>query len=91
MSHLLQWDEIYCFQKFLPLLTRWQLFHYGSGSKEVPVNGNVSPDYIKKKRTPRGIASYEIIWKDDGKCFEGLIPEQQMLAFVGEFHRNLLQ
>ncbi|KAG4078802.1 hypothetical protein HA402_015392 [Bradysia odoriphaga] len=82
MSHLLQWEEIYCFQKFLPLLTRWQLFHYGSGSKSVPLNGNVSPDYIKKKRTPKGIASYEIIWKDDRKCFEGLIPEEQTKVFI---------
>lgn len=84
MSHLLQWEEIYCFQKFLPLLTRWQLFHYGSGNNNMPMKGNVCPGYIKKKRTPRGIASYEIIWKDEEKCFEGLIPEEQMVAFVGE-------
>ncbi|KAJ6643661.1 Flap endonuclease GEN [Pseudolycoriella hygida] len=81
MSHLLQWEEIYCFQKFLPLLTRWQLFHYGSGDESGLIHGNVSPDYIKKKRTPKGIASYEIIWKDENKCFDGLIPEEQMRAF----------
>lgn len=84
MSHLLQWDEIYCFQKFLPLLTRWQLFHYGSGNVKLPLKGNVTPDYIKKRRTPKGIASYEIIWKDDEKCFEGLIPAEQIVAYVGE-------
>lgn len=84
MSQLLQWEEIYCFQKFLPLLTRWQLFHYGSGNNNLPMKGNVSPAYIKKKRTPKGIASYEIIWKDDDKCFEGLIPEEQIVAFVGK-------
>lgn len=54
MSALLQWQEIYCFQKLLPLLTRWQLFHYGSGDQNLPLRGIVWPDFIKKKRAPKG-------------------------------------
>lgn len=82
MSSLLQWEEIYCFQKFLPLLTRWQLFHYGGSSQNLPLRGNVWPDFIKKKRAPKGIASYEIVWKDDQKCFEGLIPTSQLETYL---------
>lgn len=82
MSSLLQWEEIYCFQKFLPLLTRWQLFHYGSSSQNLPLRGNVWPDFIKKKRAPKGIASYEIVWKDDQKCFDGLIPTSQIETYL---------
>ena len=84
MSNLLQWEEIYCFQKFLPLLTRWQLFHLGSGKTDIPLNGNICPSYIKKKRTPKGIASYEIIWKDKQKCFEELIPNEQLVEYLGK-------
>lgn len=31
-----------------------------------------------------GVASYEIIWKDDSKCFDGLIPNEQLKEFCGE-------
>lgn len=82
MSSLLQWEEIYCFQKFLPLLTRWQLFHYGSCSQNLPLRGNVWPDFIKKKRAPKGVASYEIVWKDDQRCFDGLIPPGQLETYL---------
>lgn len=82
MSSLLQWEEIYCFQKFLPLLTRWQLIHYGNSSQKRPLRGNVWPDFIKKKRAPKGVASYEIVWKDDQKCFDGLIPTSQMETYL---------
>lgn len=54
----------------------------------LPLKGNVCPDYIKKKRTPKGVASYEIIWKDEHKCFEGLIPEEQMVAYLGEYFQG---
>lgn len=85
MGKLIQWDEIYCFQKFLPLLTRWQLYHIGSddinSNDKITLRGNVQPDFIKKKRTPKGVPSYEIIWKDDDKCFECLIPDQQVDLF----------
>lgn len=57
MTKLLQWNEIYCFQKFLPLLTRWQLFHLGNdtdGSDGKKCIVSVQPDFIKKKRSPKG-------------------------------------
>lgn len=82
MSQLLQWQEIYCFQKVLPLLTRWQLFHYGQGNQNIPMRGVVWPDFIKKKRAPKGIASYEVIWKDDQNCFTGLIPDNQLETYL---------
>lgn len=83
MSKLLQWDEIYCLQKFLPLLTRWQLIN-SSSSNPTPLKGIIHPDYIKKKRTPKGIASYEIVWKDKDSCFTGLIPDSQINNLLAE-------
>lgn len=84
MGKLIQWDEIYCFQKFLPLLTRWQLFHMGDGDGTVinhPLRGSVQPDFIKKKRAPKGVPSVEIIWKDEQGCFDCLIPNEQLKTF----------
>lgn len=81
MGKLIQWDELYCFQKFLPLLTRWQLFHICDGSENVTLRGSVQPDFIKKKRTPKGVPSYEIIWKDEQGCFDCLIPDAQLRMF----------
>lgn len=78
----MQWEEIYCFQKFFPLLTRWQLFHYGSLSHNLPLRGNVWPDFIRKKRAPKGVASYEIVWRDEQKCFDGLIPTRQIETYL---------
>lgn len=52
MVHLLQWEEIYCFQKFLPLLTRWQIFHLQNAQRP---DVFIEPDFIKKKRAPKGI------------------------------------
>jgi len=83
MSNLLQWTEIYSFIKFLPLLTRWQLFQF-STKKNLSTSsiGLVTPNYIKKKRSPKGVPSYEIIWKDEQKFFDGLIPEEQLKSFL---------
>lgn len=81
MGKLIQWDEIYCFQKFLPLLTRWQLHHICDGTENVTLRGSVQPDFIKKKRTPKGVPSYEIVWKDEQGCFDCLIPDAQLQIF----------
>lgn len=83
MGKLIQWDEIYCFQKFLPLLTRWQLHHADDDkdTNNIVLRGCVQPDFIKKKRTPKGVPSYEIIWKDEKGCFHTLIPDQQLQMF----------
>lgn len=86
MTKMLQWDEVYCFQKFLPVLTRWQLFHFADTERCRQIQsllGSVLPVCIKKKRSPKGVASYEIIWKDNDNCFEGLIPEEQLTKFLG--------
>lgn len=82
MSSQLQWDEIYCFQKLLPLLTRWQLHHFSNGTDTAPLHVNVSPDFIKKKRAPKGVPSYEIIWNHSESCFDGLIPDQQLRIYT---------
>lgn len=83
MGKLIQWDEIYCFQKFLPLLTRWQLFHMGDDRTVInhTVRGSVQPDFIKKKRAPKGVPSVEIVWKDELGCFDCLIPNEQIKIF----------
>ncbi|XP_050089227.1 flap endonuclease GEN [Anopheles aquasalis] len=84
MSSLLQWNELYCFQKLLPLFTRWQIKSAQSSSSATESNIFLTPDYIKKKRSPKGIPSYEIVWKDALSLFKGLIPQEQIDAYVGE-------
>lgn len=81
MGSTLQWNEIYCFQKFLPLLTRWQLHHSEIESNNSSSHGFVEPDIIKKKRAPKGVPSYEIIWKDPHKKFLGLLPDDQIKIY----------
>ncbi|XP_055642115.1 flap endonuclease GEN-like [Toxorhynchites rutilus septentrionalis] len=81
MGNLLQWDEIYCFQKLLPLFTRWQIITL-SRSPAGKVSIMLEPNYIKKKRSPKGVASYEIIWKDENSLFTGLIGNEQIQSFL---------
>ncbi|CAK1599913.1 unnamed protein product [Parnassius mnemosyne] len=71
MSRKLDWSERYCVEKFLPILTKWHL------QNDVP-NRKIRPKAIKKKRNPRGIPSYEVIWHDISGEFEGLIPDDQL-------------
>lgn len=87
MNRLMQWEEIYCFQKMLPVLTRWQLFHLADDGTTKANNSRIAativqPDYIKKKRAPKGVPSFEIIWKDEQKCLDNLIPHQQIAKFL---------
>uniref|UniRef100_A0A182VZX9 Flap endonuclease GEN n=1 Tax=Anopheles minimus TaxID=112268 RepID=A0A182VZX9_9DIPT len=88
MSSFLQWNELYCFQKLLPLFTRWQVY-----VKKHPTVKRSSiylePDHIKKKRSPKGIASYEIVWKDAQNMFSGLIPQEQIDSFLAEAGNTL--
>lgn len=70
---LLQWPEIYCFQKFFPIVTRWQLLQSNDSL--------VQPLKIIKKRTVKGVASLELQWKDTRRCFNGLIPHDQISQF----------
>ncbi|XP_059608669.1 flap endonuclease GEN [Phlebotomus argentipes] len=71
----LQWEEIYAFQKILPLLTRWQLSH----PKQEAL---VTPREVKKKRTLKGVSSFEVIWRECNPFFHGLIPDEQITAFL---------
>uniref|UniRef100_A0A182FQ59 Flap endonuclease GEN n=1 Tax=Anopheles albimanus TaxID=7167 RepID=A0A182FQ59_ANOAL len=84
MSSLLQWNELYCFQKLLPLFTRWQIQSAQKSSSPAQSSIFLTPDYIKKKRSPKGIPSYEIVWKDALGLFKGLIPQEQIDAYMSE-------
>ncbi|XP_050068853.1 flap endonuclease GEN [Anopheles maculipalpis] len=88
LSTYLQWNELYCFQKLLPLFTRWQVYE-----KKHPTakrsNVYLEPDFIKKKRSPKGIASYEIVWKDAQNMFGGLIPQEQIDCYLVEAGNTL--
>ncbi|XP_044261035.1 flap endonuclease GEN [Tribolium madens] len=75
----LTWEEIYSFEKFFPILTRWQLLHFDEISDKT--GGVVSPKFIKKRRTLKGILSYEIVWEDKLNHFSDLIPEEQLEQF----------
>lgn len=81
LSKQLQWPEIYCFQKILPLLTRWQLLALCIDSSTKFSKGSVYPVKIRKKRVLKGIESYEILWEDRDKCFDALFPEEEVKAF----------
>ncbi|XP_055910917.1 flap endonuclease GEN [Eupeodes corollae] len=80
IAKLLQWQEVYCFQKFFPLLTRWQVRFIQSQ----PPNSvaYVVPEEIVKKRTVKGVPSLEVRWKDQKSFFHGLIPDNQLEIFA---------
>ncbi|KAL7732584.1 hypothetical protein ACLKA6_019211 [Drosophila palustris] len=83
IGHLLQWPEIYCFQKFFPILTRWQV----QQSQDKP--HLVQPKEIVKKRVVKGVASLELCWEDTRGCFNGLIPHEQVVEFKLEHPRGI--
>lgn len=83
IGHLLQWPEIYCFQKFFPILTRWQVQQ--SNHKAYLVQ----PKEIIKKRIVKGVASLELCWEDTRGCFDGLIPHDQIVEFNLEHPKGL--
>ncbi|KAK4878479.1 hypothetical protein RN001_010985 [Aquatica leii] len=66
----LQWEYVYAFEKFLPILTRWQLLH------KINV---ITPSVIKKVRNPKGVPSFEIIWTDSKGLYNELIPTNELL------------
>ncbi|XP_004924708.1 flap endonuclease GEN isoform X1 [Bombyx mori] len=70
MVKKLDWSERYCVEKFLPLLTKFHL------QERVP-SRTVQPIRIKKKRNPRGVPSYEVVWADVNGVYEALIPDDQ--------------
>lgn len=72
LSVQLQWSSIYAFQKFFPLLTRWQLLQK---TVSVTTTELCTPTAIIKKRNPKGIPSYEIVW--DRTAFTNLIPKDE--------------
>lgn len=74
----LTWDEVYAFEKILPILTRWQV----SNPQIIRNNPKniLTPDRIKKARTPKGVLSYEIIWSDPKEYFRSVIPEDKLVT-----------
>lgn len=72
-----------------PLLTRWQLEQETAGQINRSYRGFVVPSHIKKKRNPRAIPCYEIVWKDEHQYFCDLIPDEQVQAFLLENDNNL--
>ncbi|XP_039967282.1 flap endonuclease GEN isoform X1 [Bactrocera tryoni] len=89
IGHLLQWPEIYCFQKFLPILTRWQVQNLRK-IKDLNANSYITIKEIVKKRTVRGVISLEIVWEDVNGFFNGLIPEDQLQEFEKENTKGLI-
>ncbi|KAI8121316.1 hypothetical protein FF38_05915 [Lucilia cuprina] len=89
VGHLLQWPEIYCFQKFFPILTRWQVLN-AQRLKEFPTAVMyVTPKEIIKKRVVKGIASLELLWQDERGIFNGLIPDNQLQEFLADNPKGL--
>ncbi|ENN77668.1 hypothetical protein HUJ04_000838 [Dendroctonus ponderosae] len=78
-TKFLQWEEIYSFQKILPILTRWQCRYYKVLQTQPKLKGMLKADRIKKVRNPKGVPSYEIIWSDPNEYFKGIIPENQIV------------
>lgn len=84
MEKKLGWEPDYSFEKFLPLITRWQLISlpeitlkksisFMKYSVGLPVTRLLFPDRIKKIRNIKSVASYEIIWTDSEGYLEGLV------------------
>ncbi|XP_013193030.2 flap endonuclease GEN [Amyelois transitella] len=69
MSRKLDWSEKYCVEKYMPVLTKWHL------QDNVP-NRTIKPLVIKKKRNPRGVPSFEVVWGDIDGQYEALIPDE---------------
>ncbi|KAH8270024.1 hypothetical protein KR018_002595 [Drosophila ironensis] len=82
-GHLLQWPEIYCFQKFFPILTRWQV---QQAKQEMNL---IHPIQIVKKRTVKGVPSLELRWHDPSDSFKGLIPDNQIAEFELEHPKGI--
>lgn len=83
IGHLLQWPEIYCFQKFFPILTRWQV----QQSKQEKIL--IQPHEIIKKRTVKGVPSLELRWHDPSGIFKGLIPDKQIAEYEAEHPKGI--
>lgn len=74
MERVLQWEQIYAFQKIFPLMTRWQLLNLTKLPLEQRLTASnvFVPEKIKKTKCPRGVASYEILWIDKNDILKGL-------------------
>ncbi|XP_073843169.1 XPG-like endonuclease [Musca autumnalis] len=84
IGHLLQWPEIYCFQKFFPILTRWHVLNACRLREMASAVVYIVPKEIVKKRIVKGIPSLEIIWQDEKGIFNGLIPDAQLRDMESE-------
>lgn len=89
MGRHLEWREIYAFQKVFPLLTRWQLEQKSAHHISQSNRGFVEPALIKKKRSPRSVLSYEILWRDEHKYFSELFPDEQLDSYLLENDNNV--
>ncbi|XP_048506063.1 flap endonuclease GEN [Athalia rosae] len=78
------WEPDYSFEKFLPLMTRWQLLHlpeialrenisFLKYSNDLPLTTLLFPERIKKVRNVKSVASYEIVWTDTENFLNGLV------------------
>lgn len=81
VGHLLQWSEIYCFQKFFPILTRWQVLNVSRLKELSSAVTYVTPKEIIKKRVVKGVPSLELLWQDEQGVFKGLIPDNQIKEY----------
>lgn len=70
MCDKLGWPEIYCIEKFLPLLTKWQLMNKAKNCSEIDLflgpdphkNADwLKPLFIKKKRNLKGILNMNLL------------------------------
>lgn len=88
MEKKLGWESDYTFEKFLPLITRWQLVNlpeislkrqisFSKYAADLPVKTLLFPERIKKIRNIKSVASYEVIWADSEGCLEGLVTLQE--------------
>ncbi|KAL9906409.1 XPG-like endonuclease [Glossina fuscipes fuscipes] len=78
IGNLLQWNEIYCFQKFFPILTRWHVKNDCNIKQTSCGLVRLTPKEILKKRIVKGVPCLELLWQDEGNYFKGLIPDEQL-------------
>ncbi|KAJ9582965.1 hypothetical protein L9F63_022691, partial [Diploptera punctata] len=81
--NLLCWTESYAVEKFVPLVTRWQLVHLKNcKGKQDTSSLPFCPDVIIKKRIQRSVQCFELKWKDSHQVLCNVEHSEKMLTTI---------
>ncbi|PSN53095.1 hypothetical protein C0J52_09149 [Blattella germanica] len=70
-------------EKFLPLVTRWQLTHLKKcGTKTNLTSLPLTPTTIVKKRVQKGVPSFEVKWEDSQNILSNVENPEELLVTI---------